>query len=156
MLAKLDFAEAANKSYSFFLYDFCDNYIEFVKITLQDAAKASDPASLERTRAICHAKLDILYTCLDTSLKLMHPFLPFVTEELYQRLPTNSHYRPDSLVIAKFPTATDYNVWLSPQVHDCAFHSTPKSFFSEPFRFVALAPSLATRRKNRCAFDFCS
>ena len=47
----------------------------------------------------------MLFTCLDQGLRLLHPFLPFVSEELYQRLPSNPN-KWESICIAHFPTAT--------------------------------------------------
>lgn len=44
-----------------------------------------------------------LYTCLDMGLKLLHPFMPFVTEELWQRLPRRPRDPTQSIMIASFP-----------------------------------------------------
>jgi len=46
-----------------------------------------------------------LYTCLDQGLKLLHPFMPFVTEELWQRLPRRPNDRTESIMISSFPEA---------------------------------------------------
>ena len=46
---------------------------------------------------------DTLYTCLEAGLKLLHPFMPFVTEELYQRLPRRSVNDIPTIVKAKYP-----------------------------------------------------
>jgi len=46
---------------------------------------------------------DTLYTCLEGGLKLLHPFMPFVTEELYQRLPRRSANDAPTIVKAKYP-----------------------------------------------------
>lgn len=47
-----------------------------------------------------------LYTCLDTGLKLLHPFMPFITEELWQRLPRRPGDSTVSICIAQFPLPT--------------------------------------------------
>ena len=46
-----------------------------------------------------------LYTCLDQGLRLLHPFMPFVTEELWQRLPKRPNNSTPSIMIAKYPIA---------------------------------------------------
>ena len=49
------------------------------------------------------AAQDTLYTCLEGGLKLMHPFMPFVTEELYQRLNRRANDKVESIVKASYP-----------------------------------------------------
>lgn len=136
-LAALDFSDAATRIYSFFLYDLCDSYIELVKIPLADAAKFGPEVSPELA-ASCRGKLDILWTALDSSFKLLHPFMPFVTEELWQRLPKPSNYAA-ALVIAPYPEETDFHQWDSPQIADCilVFWMNSQSFTScAPKRFL--------------------
>ena len=48
---------------------------------------------------------NVLYTCLDVGLRLLHPFMPFVSEELYQRLPRRSDKHAPSICIAPYPHA---------------------------------------------------
>ena len=48
---------------------------------------------------------NVLYTCLDVGLRLLHPFMPFVSEELYQRLPRRSDKHASSICIAPYPHA---------------------------------------------------
>src|SRR5262249_17223194 len=70
--------EAANEAYRFFWNDFCDWYLELTKTVLADgSAYAKDR---DETRAV------LAYT-LEASLRLLHPLMPFVTEELWQRVP---------------------------------------------------------------------
>ncbi|MFH0839472.1 MAG: valine--tRNA ligase [Candidatus Omnitrophota bacterium] len=64
--------DAASRIYEFFWHDFCDWYIEFSKLTQQD----------EATQVI-------LYKVLEKSLRMLHPFMPFITEEIWQNLPHN-------------------------------------------------------------------
>ncbi|MBU0651212.1 valine--tRNA ligase [bacterium] len=64
------FNEAAHALYDFIWHDYCDWYIEVVKPNLEN----------EKT-------LGVLVYVLDQALKMLHPFMPFITEELWQRLP---------------------------------------------------------------------
>ncbi|OMH79735.1 Valine-tRNA ligase, mitochondrial [Zancudomyces culisetae] len=88
-LADKNFMAATNVIYSFWLYELCDVYLEFVK-------HISDPTLL----ASC---LSTLHYCLDVGLRLLHPFMPFITEELWQRLP-NRDSSFSSITIAPYPT----------------------------------------------------
>merc|ERR1719183_2417893 len=72
---KYEMHEIAAKPRVFFIDEFCAVFIEMAKPPLRDE-KHPDRAAFQET----------LYTCLDTSLRLMHPMLPFITEELWQRL----------------------------------------------------------------------
>lgn len=87
-----EFGEAANKFHAFWLYDFCDVYIE----TAKNALYGGDSQELETTNLV-------LLTILENGLKLLHPMMPFLTEELYQKLPQTSS-KVDSITIAPFPT----------------------------------------------------
>jgi valyl-tRNA synthetase len=75
-LANYRFHEAAQNVYAFFWGDFCDWYIEWVKPELQHA---------DRGRATVAWKN--LFAGFDAALRLLHPFMPFLTEELWHQLP---------------------------------------------------------------------
>jgi len=75
-LATYRFHEAAQAVYQFFWGDFCDWYIEWVKPALQSA---------DRERAVVAWKN--LFAGFDAALRLLHPFMPFITEELWHQLP---------------------------------------------------------------------
>src|SRR5467141_2155637 len=75
-LATYRFHEAAQGVYQFFWGDFCDWYIEWVKPELQSA---------DRERATVAWKN--LFATFDAALRLLHPFMPFLTEELWHQLP---------------------------------------------------------------------
>jgi valyl-tRNA synthetase len=85
-LAEYRFDVAANALYHFVWDELCDWYIEIVKTYL------SDPAQAPVARAV-------LLEALETTLRLLHPMLPFVTEEIWQRLP---HEGP-SIMVAAYP-----------------------------------------------------
>jgi len=76
-LAEYDFYAAVQTLYHFFWDDFCDWYIELSKADVT-AADASPEREAARSR---------LVTVLEQALRLLHPFMPYITEELWQRLP---------------------------------------------------------------------
>ncbi|MCP3169322.1 valine--tRNA ligase [Myxococcus qinghaiensis] len=85
------FAEAASTLYQFLWAELCDWYIELAKGSLY----GEDAAAKDTTRAV-------LVYALDRVLRLMHPFMPFITEEIWQKLPMT---RPtESIMIAPYPT----------------------------------------------------
>ena len=87
-----DLGVACQRIYDFIWNEFCDWYIELVKPRLYDENCA--------TRAEAQFTL---YTVLINSLKMLHPIMPFVTEEIYQELPNTE----DSIMITAFPEYTD-------------------------------------------------
>ncbi|HUE81666.1 MAG TPA: valine--tRNA ligase [Pyrinomonadaceae bacterium] len=76
-LAGYDFHEAVQTLYHFFWDDFCDWYIELSK-TAVTAEEATSQRITARSR---------LLTVLEQALRMLHPFMPYITEELWQRLP---------------------------------------------------------------------
>jgi valyl-tRNA synthetase len=91
LLAEYDFGEAGRIIYDFVWSELCDWYIEISKIQLRGAAVGSTDA----TRWV-------LYRALEDSLKLLHPFMPYVTEAIWDHLPD----RAGMIVVAKWPTPT--------------------------------------------------
>ena len=87
-----DLGVACQRIYDFIWNEFCDWYIELVKPRLYDENCA--------TRAEAQFTL---YTVLINSLKMLHPIMPFVTEEIYNELPNTE----DSIMITAFPEYTD-------------------------------------------------
>ncbi|MGV3487940.1 MAG: valine--tRNA ligase [Tuberibacillus sp.] len=87
-----DFGEAGRKLYAFIWDDFCDWYIEMAKISLY----GDDEAAKKTTKSI-------LVHVLDQTLKLLHPLMPFVTEEIWQYLP----HRGETIMLADWPSAND-------------------------------------------------
>ena len=81
---------ACNELYQFFWSDFCDWYIELAKPALGSEA--------ERPRAG-----EVLLTVLDRALRLLHPVMPFLTEELWQRLPGREAIHPRTICLAPYP-----------------------------------------------------
>jgi valyl-tRNA synthetase len=91
-LAKYRFNDAASAVYQFLWHDYCDWYLEWSKLTLY---RGEDPAARARTQAT-------LLEVLETTLRLLHPFMPFITEEIWQRLPKGKT-APASIMIARYP-----------------------------------------------------
>jgi len=59
---------------------------------------------------------NIMYACIDAGLRLLSPFMPFITEELYHRLPSQS--RAPSIVVASYPQPADV-LFIHFYVHFC-------------------------------------
>ena len=70
------FNDAANAAYHFVWHELCDWYIELVKPVLQGKGTPEERASAQH----------VLYRSMETSLRLLHPFMPFITEEIWQTL----------------------------------------------------------------------
>lgn len=87
-------ANATTAAYNFWLYELCDVYLESIKPVMRG----------EDEEAKRNAQ-DTLFVCLDYGLRLLHPFMPFVTEELWQRLPRGENSSlPETIMLSRFPT----------------------------------------------------
>ena len=84
-MEKYDFNIVGNTLYDFIWTLFCDKYIELSKFNMNDTTKS------------------VLLTVLTSILKMLHPFMPYVTEEIYSMLPGE---KCDSIMISKYP---EYN-----------------------------------------------
>ena len=89
LLADFQYAKAAEGLYHFAWDEFCDWYLELAKVQMRGEAAAAD-----------HTR-EVLGTVLDALLRLLHPFVPFVTESLWTRLTGG-----ETLVVAQWPLAT--------------------------------------------------
>ncbi|MDO8525784.1 MAG: valine--tRNA ligase [Candidatus Omnitrophota bacterium] len=97
-LGEYKFNEAANAVYEFIWHEFCDWYIEIAKVTIDE--KSSQV---------------ILYKVLEKSLRMLHPVMPFVTEEIWQKLPRKGPC-DDSIMIQTWPHVQ--NQMISKEVED--------------------------------------
>lgn len=84
-MEKYEFNGVGSEIYSFVWDDFCDWYIELSKFNMNNTTKS------------------VLVRVLTDTLKILHPFMPYVTEEIYQKLPIKD---AESIVISKYP---EYN-----------------------------------------------
>jgi valyl-tRNA synthetase len=83
------FNDAASAIYQFLWHEFCDWYLEIAKRALYAADAPAERARTQQT----------LVEVLEATLRLLHPFMPFITEELWQRLP----HRGQSIMVAPYP-----------------------------------------------------
>ena len=82
------FDRASMVLYQFVWHEYCDWYLELVKPVLQDPDHSEGPATRQT-----------LVETLETTMRLLHPFMPFITEEIWQTLP----HHGDSIVIQNYP-----------------------------------------------------
>ena len=87
-LEKFELGMAVSKLYDFICDDFCDWYIELAKIRMNGA----DEESADSARRV-------LVWTMSNTLKLLHPFMPYITEEIWQTLPHDG----EALIVAKWP-----------------------------------------------------
>lgn len=87
-----EFMRAANTVYNYIYGNLCDVYIENSKGIIQDGTKEQAESALQT-----------LYSALEAGLLLIHPFMPFVTEELWQRLPNRPGDKTRSVMLASYP-----------------------------------------------------
>ncbi|WP_028530589.1 valine--tRNA ligase [Paenibacillus sp. HW567] len=83
-----EYGETGRLLYNFIWDDLCDWYIEFAKLSLYGA----DAAAKAKTQSV-------LAYVLDRTLRLIHPFMPFITEEIWQHLP----HEGDTITLAEWP-----------------------------------------------------
>ncbi|KAJ8287759.1 hypothetical protein COCON_G00004180 [Conger conger] len=103
-----DFPGITTAIYNFWLYELCDVYLECLKPVLSRAD--SDGG---REAEVCR---QTLYTCLEVGLRLLSPIMPFVSEELFQRLPRRQPERDlPSISTSSYPESAEF-CWNSEEV----------------------------------------
>jgi valyl-tRNA synthetase len=110
-LDRYEFNVAAGRLYEFLWHEYCDWYLELSKL----AFGGGDPRAAEAARVV-------LATVFETTLRLLHPIMPFITEELWQALPLWVRRREGEtasshIAVARFPTPRS-------QRHDPAAETT--------------------------------
>lgn len=100
------FSDAANAIYSFAWHEFCDWYLEFIK-----------PVVYGRDSSEKRATQIVLAQVLNRLMRLLHPFVPFISEELYQKLPI----RGEACVVDRYPTVLGERNWLKGGSQEQAF-----------------------------------
>ena len=89
-IAKFRYHEVAETLYQFFWHEFCDWYIELKKLDFADGA------------GLTNGWKNML-AATERSLRLLHPVMPFITEDLWQRLTANTPGRPKSIALSAYP-----------------------------------------------------
>ena len=92
---KFQLDDAAKAVYEFLRGDFCDWYVELAKVRLyndDEAGKASKTTAQY-----------VLWTVLEAGLRMLHPFMPFITEEIWQKIKVEG----DSIMIQQYPVADE-------------------------------------------------
>ena len=93
LLEEFQLGEALRRIHEFLWTEYCDWYIEIAKIRLRDKEEAPSP-------------LPVLVHVLETAVRLLHPFMPFITEEIWQRIREHQpEGKPASIMIAPYPAA---------------------------------------------------
>ena len=99
-LQHFELGEAQRELYDFIWHEFCDWYIELAKLRLRGADDDGDGES----------PLPVLAYVLEKTLRLLHPFMPFVTEEIWQRLKrhvADAESLPESIMVAAYPMSDE-------------------------------------------------
>ncbi|CAI5709553.1 unnamed protein product [Peronospora destructor] len=104
----------------FFVQELCDVYIEFSKPVLYGNRFGEDASSEQEQRARKRSAQATLHRCLDYSMRLLHPFTPFVTEELWQRIRDTdplhtSSCKQDvetSILCSEYPEESHMRSWI--------------------------------------------
>ncbi|RMZ67579.1 hypothetical protein GMOD_00001526 [Pyrenophora seminiperda CCB06] len=102
-LTAREFSLATQVGYKYFLNNLCDVFIENSKAILESGS-AAQKESTKQT----------LYTALEAGLLLLHPFMPFLTEELFQRLPRRRGDKTPSITVANFPEFKTFESFYDP------------------------------------------
>ncbi len=98
-IAEYRFDLAAQEAYEFAWYEYCDWYLELSKPTLQ-----SETASEEQKQAT----RETLAVVLEGTLRLLHPLMPFITEEIWQSVAPHANVRGDTIMLQAYPTSADF------------------------------------------------
>ncbi|HJY06183.1 MAG TPA: class I tRNA ligase family protein, partial [Bryobacteraceae bacterium] len=95
------FDRAANALYHFIWHEFCDWYVELIKPVLQNPSHADGPVTRQT-----------LVETLEVTMRLLHPFMPFITEEIWQSIP----HEGESIVTRPYPASDQ--TWDDPETEE--------------------------------------
>ncbi|CAI6521130.1 AIS_HP2_G0019760.mRNA.1.CDS.1 [Saccharomyces cerevisiae] len=115
-LDKRDFLTSTSAIYEFW-YLICDVYIENSKYLIQEGSNVEKKSAK-----------DTLYILLDNALRLIHPFMPFISEEMWQRIPKRSTEKAASIVKAAYPVyKSEYDDDKSANAYDLILNITKEA-----------------------------
>jgi len=97
-LGNYRFDRASNALYHFIWHEYCDWYLELIKPVLQDPAHPDGPVTRQT-----------LLETLEITMRLLHPFMPFITEEIWQTIP----HQGESVVVQTYPAPN--TTWHAPE-----------------------------------------
>lgn len=116
-LSQYRFNDAVKALYHFIWHEFCDWYLELIKPIVykqtsdqdQQTESSDEEVSSSNNKINKQATQMVLAQTLNRIVKLIHPFAPFISEEIYQKLPI----KDKSLIIDKYPTIDNDKKWLN-------------------------------------------
>ncbi|MFL6578628.1 MAG: class I tRNA ligase family protein, partial [Povalibacter sp.] len=100
-LSDYRFDLAAQTLYEFAWYEYCDWYLELCKPALQ-----SDSSSAAQKRGARRTLLEVLEGCM----RLLHPFMPFVTEEIWQAVAPLAQRKGETIMLQPYPKSSDFPI----------------------------------------------
>ncbi len=103
-IEKFRYHEVANSLYHFFWHEFCDWYIEVKKLSFKEGS------------GLTNGWKNML-AATELSLRLLHPVMPFITEDLWQKLTANTATRAKSIALATYPEPVSENVDQNAEQH---------------------------------------
>ena len=95
---KFQLDDAAKAVYEFLRGDFCDWYVELAKVRLYNDDETGKASKITAQY--------VLWTILEAGLRMLHPFMPFITEEIWQKIKVDG----DSIMIQQYPTADELQI----------------------------------------------
>ncbi|XP_042860991.1 valine--tRNA ligase-like isoform X2 [Penaeus japonicus] len=104
---EFNFPRATTALYNLWWYQLCDVYLECLKPVMY--SDNEDAKNLSR---------NVLYTALHVGLTLISPFMPFLSEELFQRLPPRTANQPPSICVTPYPESEEYDVFFDEKVDE--------------------------------------
>eukprot|EP00948_MAST-09A_sp_MAST-9A-sp1_P003579 g3579.t1 len=114
------FATGCSALHSFWMYDFCNTYLELVKPVLDQKNPRDGPGARTLVQ-------NVVFLCLDTFLRLLHPTMPFLTEELWQHMPGRQSLIAQGKCRASIMLESHPTVSLGKSIHESSEFSKAKS-----------------------------
>ncbi len=106
LMERMDFPAVAQELYSFIWNDFCDWYLEMAKPILQGASEGGLTVQASERRATQY----VLVQTLNRIVRMLHPIAPFITEEIYSKLPFRA---AESCMVDQYPTKAKDKEWIA-------------------------------------------